>query len=149
MYKVKVKYDKTHENGCVKPTTDVYVVDALSFTEAEARMTEYVQPYISGEFTVTDIKRVKYAEVWGNDKGNYWFEAQLEFITFDERSGAEKRTKNRMLVQADTITEAMQAVADNMKGTMDDYEAVCIKQTKILEYIKCESTQTSNNNEND
>lgn len=149
MYQVKVKYGKTHENGCVKPTTDVYVVDALSFTEAEARTTEYVQPYISGEFTVTDIKRVKYAEVWGNDKGNYWFEAQLEFITFDERSGAEKRTKNRMLVQADNITEAMQAVADNMKGTMADYEAVCIKQTQIIEYIKCESTQTSNNNEND
>lgn len=144
MYQVKVKYDKLHENGCVKPVTDVYVVDALSFTEAEARITEYVQPYISGEFTVTDIKRVKYAEVWGNDKGDYWFEAQLEFITIDENSSSEKRTKNRMLVQADTLTEAMQAVADNMRGTMADYEAVCIKQTPILEYIKCESTQPQN-----
>lgn len=145
MYQVKVKYDKMQENGCVKPATDVYLVDAMSFTEAEARITEYVQPYISGEFTVTDIKRVKYAEVWGDNKGNYWFEAQLEFITIDEKSGSEKRTKNRMLVQADTLTEAMQAVADNMRGTMADYEAVCIKQTAILEYIKCESTQTSNN----
>lgn len=144
MYQVKVKYDKLHENGCVKPVTDVYVVDALSFTEAEARITEYVQPYISGEFTVTDIKRVKYAEVWGNDKGDYWFEAQLEFITIDEKSYSEKRTKNRMLVQADTLTEAMQAVADNMRGTMAEYEAVCIKQTPILEYIKCESTQPQN-----
>ena len=144
MYQVKVKYDKLHENGCVKPVTDVYVVDALSFTEAEARITEYVQPYISGEFTVTDIKRVKYAEVWGNYKGYYWFEAPLEFITMDEKSDREKRTKNRMLVQADTLTEAMQAVADNMRGTMAEYEAVCIKQTPILEYIKCESTQPQN-----
>lgn len=124
------------ENGCVKPVTDVYVVDALSFTEAEARTIEYVTPYISGEFTVTDIKRAKYAEVWENSAAEKWYEAQLEFITIDERTGSEKRTKNRMLVQASTLSEAMQAVANNMRGTMADYEAVCIKETPILEYIQ-------------
>lgn len=136
MYQVKVKYDKTQENGCVKTTTDVYVVNALSFTEAEARTIEFVTPFISGEFTVTDIKRVKYAEVWENSAGDKWYEAQLEFITIDERTGSEKRTKNRMLVQASTLSEAMQAVANNMRGTMADYEAVCIKETPILEYIQ-------------
>lgn len=136
MYQVKVKYDKTQGNGCIKPTTDVYVVDALSFTEAEAMATEYVLAYISGEFTVTDIKRVKYAEVWENEAGDYWFEAQLEFITMDERTGADKRTKNKMLVRADNLQAAMAAVAENMRGTMADYEAVCIKQTNILEHIK-------------
>ena len=145
MYQVKVKYDKMQENGCVKPATDVYVVDAMSFTEAEARATEYAQPYISGEFTITDIKRVKYAEVWANEAGDRWYEAQLEFITLDEKTNSEKRTKNRMLVQASSLTEAMQAVADNMRGTMAEYEAVCVKETPILDYIKCESTQTSNN----
>ena len=124
------------ENGCVKPVTDVYVVDALSFTEAEARTIEYVTPYISGEFTVTDIKRAKYAEVWENSAAEKWYEAQLEFITIDERTGSEKRTKNRMLVQASTLSEAMLAVANNMRGTMADYEAVCIKETPILEYIQ-------------
>lgn len=124
------------ENGCVKPVTDVYVVDAFSFTEAEARTIEYVTPYISGEFTVTDIKRAKYAEVWENSAAEKWYEAQLEFITIDERTGSEKRTKNRMLVQASTLSEAMQAVAENMRGTMADYEAVCIKETPILEFIQ-------------
>lgn len=136
MYQVKVKYDKTQENGCVKATTDVYVVNALSFTEAEARTIEFVTPFISGEFTVTDIKRAKYAEVWENNAGDKWYEAQLEFITIDERTGSEKRTKNRMLVQASTLSEAMQAVANNMRGTMADYEAVCIKETPILEYVQ-------------
>lgn len=144
MYQVKVKYDKMQENGCIKPTVDVYVVDALSFTEAEARATEYAQPFISGEFTITDIKRVKYAEVWENEAGDRWYEAQLEFITLDEKTASEKRTKNRMLVQASSLTEAMQAVADNMRGTMADYEAVCVKETPILDYIKCESTQPQN-----
>lgn len=145
MYQVKVKYDKMQENGCIKPTVDVYVVDALSFTEAEARATEYAKPFISGEFTITDIKRVKYAEVWENEAGGKWYEAQLEFITLDEKTGSEKRTKNRMLVQASSFTEAMQAVADNMKGTMAEYEAMCVKQTPILEYIKI----TNNTNKND
>lgn len=145
MYQVKVKYDKMQENGCVKPATDVLVVDAMSFTEAEARATEHVQLYMSGEFAITDIKRVNFAEVWEGD-GDYWYESQLEFVTIDPL-GREKRTKNRMLVQADNLKAAMEAVAENMRGTMADYEAVCIKQTPILEYIKCESTVTKKTTE--
>ena len=146
MYQVKVKYDKMQDNGIVKPATDTYMVDALSFTEAEARTVEYVQPYISGEFVVTDIKRVKVAEVWEAPAGgDYWFEAQLEFITIDERTGSEKRTKNRVLVQADNLSQAMDAVAENMRGSMADYEAASIKKTAILEYIKITDQKTEEN----
>jgi hypothetical protein len=146
MYQVKVKYDKMQDNGCVKPVTDTYIVDALSFTEAEARTVEYVQPYISGEFTVTDIKRVKVAELWEAPAGgDYWFEAQLEFITIDEKTASEKRTKNRVLVQADNLQQAMQAVADNMKDSMADYEAASLKKTPIVEYIKITPNDTSEN----
>lgn len=134
------------DNGCVKPVTDTYIVDALSFTEAEARTVEYVQPYISGEFTVTDIKRVKVAELWEAPAGgDYWFEAQLEFITIDEKTASEKRTKNRVLVQADNLQQAMQAVADNMKGSMADYEAASLKKTPIVEYIKITPNDTNEN----
>lgn len=146
MYQVKVKYDKMQDNGCVKPVTDTYIVDALSFTEAEARTVEYVQPYISGEFTVTDIKRVKIAELWEAPAGgDYWFEAQLEFITIDEKTASEKRTKNRVLVQADNLQQAMQAVADNMKNSMADYEAASLKKTPIVEYIKITPNDTNEN----
>lgn len=134
MYQVKVKYNKTHENGLIKPATDVYLVDALSFTEAEARVIEYVQPYISGEFSVTDIKRSTIAEIWHGD-GDYWWEAQLEFITIDERTACEKRKKVRMLVQADTLPAAMEAVRENMKSSMADYEAVNIKKTAVMDVI--------------
>lgn len=145
-YQVKVKYDKMQDNGCMKPVTDVYVVDALSFTEAEARITEHVQPYISGEFQVTDIKRANYSEVWEEQAAFYWFEAQLEFITINEATGAEKRTKQRMLVQADSLQGAMDAVGKNMRGTMTDFDAVCIKATPIVEVVKY---NPENNNEND
>lgn len=146
MYQVKVKYNKMQDNGCVKLVTDTYIVDALSFTEAEARTVEYVQPYISGEFTVTDIKRVKVAELWEAPAGgDYWFEAQLEFITIDEKTASEKRTKNRVLVQADNLQQAMQAVADNMKDSMADYEAASLKKTPIVEYIKITPNDTNEN----
>lgn len=146
-YQVKVKYDKMQDNGCVKPITDVYVVDALSFTEAEARITEHVQPYISGEFQVTDIKRANYAEVWeAPADADYWFESQLEFITINEAAGTEKRTKQRMLVQADNLQGAMGAVGENMRGTMADFDAVSIKATPIVEVVKY---NPENNNEDD
>lgn len=145
-YQVKVKYDKMQDNGCVKPVTDVYVVDALSFTEAEARITEHVQPYISGEYQVTDIKRANYAEVWEAEAADYWYEAQLEFITLNEATGLEKRTKQRMLVQADNLQGAMDAVGVNMRSTMADFDAVCIKATPIVEVVKY---NPENTNEND
>ena len=145
-YQVKVKYDKMQDNGCMKQVTDVYVVDALSFTEAEARIAEHVQPYISGEFQVTDIKRANYSEVWEEQAAFYWFEAQLEFITINEATGAEKRTKQRMLVQADNLQGAMNAVGKNMRGTMTDFDEVCIKATPIVEVVKY---NPENNNEND
>lgn len=145
-YQVKVKYDKMQDNGCVKPATDVYVVDALSFTEAEARITEHVQPYISGEYQVTDIKRANYAEVWEAEAADYWYEAQLVFITLNEATGLEKRTKQRMLVQADNLQGAMDAVGVNMRSTMADFDAVCIKATPIVEVVKY---NPENTNEND
>lgn len=146
-YQVKVKYDKMQDNGCVKPVTEVYVVDALSFTEAEARITEHVQPYFSGEFQVTDIKRANYAEVWeAPADADYWFESQLEFITINEAAGTEKRTKQRMLVQADNLQGAMDAVGENMRGTMADFDAVSIKATPIVEVVKY---NPENNNEDD
>lgn len=144
-YQVKVKYDKMQDNGCVKPVTDVYVVDALSFTEAEARITEHVQPYISGEYQVTDIKRANYAEVWEAEAADYWYEAQLEFITLNEATGAEKRTKQRMLVQADNLQGAMDAVGVNMRSTMADFDAVCIKATPIVEVVKYNPENTKEN----
>ena len=146
-YQVKVKYDKMQDNGCVKPVTDVYVVDALSFTEAEARITEHVHPYFLGEFQVIDIKRANYAEVWeAPADADYWFESQLEFITINEAAGTEKRTKQRMLVQADNLQGAMDAVGENMRGTMADFDTVSIKATPIVEVVKY---NPENNNEDD
>lgn len=131
----KVRYEKTMENGMQKKVTEPYLVDALSFTEAEARIIEELTPFISGEFTVSDIKRANYNEVFTSDEesADRWFECKIFFITLDEKSGAEKKTASKMLVQASDLRDAIRKLDEGMKGTMADYSAVNVKETAIMD----------------
>src|SRR5690554_8008132 len=101
-FECKLRYDKMLETGIQKTVTEPYLVDALSFTEAEARIIEEIRPFMSGEFTISDIKRVKYAESFFNDEGDRYYRMRLFFISLDEKSGTEKKTSVNMLVQAST-----------------------------------------------
>ena len=132
-FECKIRYEKTMENGMNKKVTEPYLVDALSFTEAEARILELVSPYMSGEFSVADIKRVNYTEVFDNENGDRWFKAKLQFIMLDEKNGMEKKTSTNVLVQANDIREAIKHIDEGMKGTMADYEIVSIKETPIMD----------------
>lgn len=131
----KIRYEKTMENGVIKKVTEAYLVDALSYTEAEARIIEEITPYISGEFTVTDIKRSNYSELFSSNEeaADRWFEGRLEFITLDEKSGAEKKTKTTVLVEAADLRDAMKKLDEGMKGTMADYNAVSLKETALMD----------------
>ena len=99
-FECKIRYEKVMENGMQKKVTEPYLVDALSFTEAEARIIEEMTPFISGEFTVSDIKRANYSELFPSDEesADRWFKCKLIFITLDEKSGAEKKTSTQVLV---------------------------------------------------
>ncbi len=128
-----IKYDKTQENGMEKKVSESYLVDALSFTEAEARIIEEMTPFISGEFLVSGIKRSNISELFYNEVGDKWFKCKVNFITLDERSGSEKRTASYMLVYASTVDEADKNLKEGMKGTLADYEIESIKETKIMD----------------
>ena len=66
-FECKVSYEKMMENGMQKKVTEPYLVDALSFTEAESRIIEEIRPFITGEFTITDIKRARISEIFFNE----------------------------------------------------------------------------------
>ena len=89
-FECKVKYDRMMENGVLKTVSEPYLVDALSFTEAEARITDKMQPYISGEFSVDTVKRVKLSDIFYNEAGDRWYKVKLDFITIDEKTEKEK-----------------------------------------------------------
>ena len=132
-FECKIKYDKMLETGMQKTVTEPYLVDALSFTEAEARIIEEIKPFISGEFSVSDIKRVKYSDSFFNEKGDRYYKARLHFITLDEKSGAEKKTAVNMLVQASELKEAVEIVETEMKKTMIDYAFASVTETAIMD----------------
>lgn len=134
-FECKIRYEKTMENGMSKKVTEPYLVDALSFTEAEKRIIEEITPFITGEFTVSDIKRANYSELFFSDEdsADRWFRCKIVFITLDEKSGAEKRTSTNMLVQAADLRDAVKKLDEGMKGTMADYQIGSITETMIMD----------------
>lgn len=135
-FECKVRYDKLQENGAVKKVTEPYLVDALSFTEAEARIIDEQTPYISGEFSVSAVKRTKIAEIFWNEEGDRWYLVKVAFITIDERSGVEKRSTSQILVQAKDFKNALDTFLEGMKGTMADFEIVGINETPLIDVYK-------------
>nr|WP_129733829.1 DUF4494 domain-containing protein [Parabacteroides goldsteinii] len=132
-FQCNVNFEKMLENGMQKKVTEPYLVDALSFTEAEARIIEEIKPFIVGEFTVTDIKRARLSELFFNENGDRYYKVKVYFITLDEKSGAEKRTGAKMLVQANTLKEAISVLEEGMKGTMADWTLASVSETQIMD----------------
>lgn len=134
-FECKVRYEKVMENGMTKKVTEPYLMDALSFTEAEKRIIEEITPYISGEFTISDIKRANYSELFFSDdeSADRWFRCKLIFITLDEKSGVEKKTSTQVLVQAADLRDAVKKLDEGMKGTMADYQIGAVSETPIMD----------------
>ena len=138
----KVSYEKTLENGMNKKVTEPYLVDALSFTEAEARIIEEMAPYVSGEFTVAAVAKANYSELfYAEDDINdsYWYKVKLGFITLDEKTGAEKKTYTNILVQAADLRDAVKRLDAGMKGCMADYIIVSVAETPIMDVYPYEA----------
>lgn len=140
-FECKVRYEKLQENGAAKKVTEPYLVDALSFTEAEARISEEMTPYISGEFTVSAIKPTKIAEIMWDETGDRWYLTKVAFITIDEKTAAEKRSVSQIMVQAANFKNAVARFEEGMKGTMADYEIVQINETMIMDVYKMKVVQ--------
>ncbi|MEA4904240.1 MAG: DUF4494 domain-containing protein [Petrimonas sp.] len=146
-FECKVRYDKTLDTGMIKTVTEPYLVDAMSFTEAEARILEEMQPYMSGEFTVSDIKRVRFSDTFFNETGDRYYKAKLYFITLDEKSGTEKKTAVNMLVQASLLKEAVEIVEAEMNKTMVDYTLASVTETAIMDVFKYSAESQSKTGE--
>ena len=137
-FECKIRYEKTMEDGLLKKVNEVYVIDALSFSEAEERIIEEMSPYISGEFEVVDVNIAPYREVFFADDNiaDQWFKAKLSFITIDERTNKEKRTSMMYLVNAGNISSAINNIDKVMSGTMIDYVTTSISATKIFDVFE-------------
>ena len=122
-FETKIRYEKMMEDGAQKMVTEQYVVDALSFTEAENAIIEEMSTYITGDFKVRDIKMAGYGEIFFSDADNddKWYKAKLQFITIDEKTEKEKH------------------IDEVMGGTMIDYVISAIQETQIMDVFEHKS----------
>ncbi|MDE6353224.1 MAG: DUF4494 domain-containing protein [Muribaculaceae bacterium] len=132
-FECKIKFDKMQENGAVKKVTEPYLVDALSFTEAEARIIEEMTPYISGEFSVSTVKRTKISEIFRDDSTDRWYLVKVAFITIDEKTATEKKSISQVLVAANDFKGAYDNFMEGMKGTLGDFEIQSISETMLMD----------------
>ena len=140
-FECKIRYEKVTEKGLQKKVTEQYVVDALSFAEAEERIIEEMSHYISGEFEVTDVKKASYKEVFFMSDGakksdTRWYKAKLQFITIDERTAEEKRSNATYLTEACSLHNALDNIDQVMKGTMLDYVQANVGETAIMDVFE-------------
>lgn len=135
-FECKVRYDKMQENGMVKKVNEPYLVDALTFTEAESRIIEEMKPYISGEYSISSEKKTKISEIFYHEGGDRYYLVKAAFISYDNKTDTEKKSISQILVQACDLEEALNNFNEGMKGTMDDYTIVSIAETAIMDIFK-------------
>ena len=132
-FECKVRYDKMMENGTVKKVNEPYLVDALTFTEAEARIIEEITPFISGEFSISAVKKTKVSEIFFDDSADKYYMVKVNFITIDEKSGVEKKSASFILTQANDLEGALERFKEGMKRTLGDYDISSITETMLMD----------------
>ena len=134
-YECKVKYRKINDAGVLKMITEPYLVDAISYTEAESRITEEMAAYLSDseEIKITNIKVANFAEIHPFENSDRWFKSKVSLIAFDEESGKERKTNMYLLVQANDVKEAYDNTISVMKDTMGDYTVPAITESPIMD----------------
>ena len=105
-FECKVKYVKIDDDGRERKVSEVYLVDAVTFTDAETRIIQQLQTMVRGEFVVDNIKKSNIVEIFPYEEGEWWYKAKIAIVTIDENAGKEKKINNYFLVAADVEDEA-------------------------------------------
>lgn len=150
-FECRIRYEKLMESGMKKKVTEPYLIDALSVTEAEARIIEEMTPFITGELSVRGVKQSDYSELFPSDDetADRWFKCKLFFMTVNEKSGVEKRTSTNILVQAADLRDAVKKLDEGMKGTMADYQIGMVAETPIIDVYSYSAEDNGSKTESD
>jgi len=132
-FECKVKYVKIDENGKEKKVTEPYLVDAVSFTEAEARIHTELEKMIHSDFIVTNISKSNISELFPNENGDRWFKAKTTFVTVDEESGKEKKSNNYMLVEANNVKDAYEFLTEGLSDMIVPFEIPSVVESPIMD----------------
>ena len=137
-FECKVKYTKVLESGKEQTVTENFLLDAVSFSDAETRMIRQIQQMVKGDFTVTDIKKSKIAEVFPYENGEWWFKATINLVTIDEEAGKEKKLRTFYLVMADDIKEALTRLDESLSFLVIPYVVSSLAVSTIVDVFPYE-----------
>ena len=133
-FECKVKYTKINENnGKDERVTEPYLLDAISFAEAEKRIAEQMESMVSGEFSIKDIKKANYSDVFNYEAGDRWFKCKVLYVDIDEASGKEKKTSNYMLILADNVEHAYERLHESLADMIVPFEVPSIVESPIMD----------------
>ena len=135
-YEVKVSYDKTAGNGMLARVKESYLIEGVSYTDAEARTVEELKPFISGEMEIESIVKKKFSEVVLDGVGVKYYKAKINMVTLDEKSGSEKKQAVVLLIEANDFDIAYKRVNEAIKECVSDCEVVMIQETAIIDVFK-------------
>ncbi len=138
-FSVKVKFDRQGEDGLMTKITEPFLIDAMTFTEAENRILAEVKHYsTTGEIEIADIRKTKISELFDNDSedADKWYRCKVNYLALDEKKGIEKKTAQIMMVKAANFKNAVDTLIERMRGTLGDYEIATIAETNILDVLK-------------
>lgn len=143
-FECKVKYEKIEEQtGKEKKVTEPYLVDAVSFTEAEARIYEKCGEFIHTEFLINNISKAGYSEVFPMEDGDFWYKCKVNFIAMDEKSGKEKKISSQMLVMANSVKEAFDNLTTNLGTATFDFEITSVALSPIIDIFPYSAEEES------
>ena len=143
-FECKVSYERQADSMGMKKVSESYLVDALSFTEAEKRIIKEVRPFVSvGGLEVVNIRRARIAELFLNEEAedDRYFRAKVNFITVDEKSGSEKKTSATMIVKSDSLPNAVTELKAQLDSQMASYEIAAVTDTQILDVFQYEAPE--------
>ncbi len=132
-FTVKVKYTKQLDNGALKRVSEPYLLAAMTFTDAEARIYEELGALIRGEFAVTGIARTEIHDIFAYDDAEVWYKAKVKYENFDADSEKSKKVTQNFLVSAHSVKEAYERLQESLQGLMVDFEIPSIIVSPIVE----------------
>ncbi len=132
-FECKVKYVKIDDDGRERKVSEVYLVDAVTFTDAETRIIQQLKTMVRGEFVVDNIKKSNIVEIFPHEDGEWWYKAKIAIVTIDENAGKEKKINNYFLVAADDIKQALQRLEEGLSYILVPYQTTSLAVCNIVD----------------
>lgn len=145
-FECRVKYEKIDQStGKTKKVTEPYLIDAVTFSEAEERIYKKLEEMIAGEFKVKAINKANVSDVFEYEAGELWFKCKVSYTDVCEESGKEKKVNNYMLVTADNSREAYDRIQESLKEMIVPFEIPAISESAIVDVFPYDPNESKLN----